>query len=45
VRPAITKPTIAIATSLQTTQGKKSIQILPTPIKLRRATTKNTNKA
>lgn len=49
-RPTSTNPTIAItiaiATSIQTTQRKKMlVQVLPTPTKPRRTTTKNTNKA
>jgi hypothetical protein len=49
-RPAITKPAISIAitiaTSLETTQGKKkSTQVLQTPIKPKKTTTRNTNKA
>ncbi len=43
-RPTSTNPTIA--TSIQTTQRKKMlVQVLPTPTKPRRTTTKNTNKA
>jgi hypothetical protein len=47
-RLAITKLAIAIAiaTRLQTTQGKKkSAQVLPTPIEPKRITTRNTNNA